>query len=185
MRISGQRSDESALPLIGVYEISKVLGATLDLDKALHEVLNILSAYLNMRHGAVLLNDESGQLCLAAVTGMSLQLAREGALKYPFTAAAKVVSTGIPMVAANAVDEPLLAEYVSANAALEVPGRQGPKKGQGHGSPHHQVVQRFRRETIAQRVPGWRAHPARQRQKDRQRQNHRKARCAAKRHLAP
>jgi Nif-specific regulatory protein len=119
MRISGQRSDESALPLIGVYEISKVLGATLDLDKALHEVLNILSAYLNMRHGAVVLNDESGRLSLAAVTGMSLQLARDGALKYPFTAAAKVVSTGIPMVAANAVDEPLLAEYVAANAALE------------------------------------------------------------------
>ncbi|OAN44784.1 nif-specific transcriptional activator NifA [Paramagnetospirillum marisnigri] len=119
MRMSVNKSDESALPLIGVYEISKILGATLDLNKALHEVLNILSAYLNMRHGAVLLNDENGKANLVAVTGMSLQMARSGGIKYPFTAAEKVISTGIPMVAANAADEPLLSEYIAANVALE------------------------------------------------------------------
>ncbi|MDO8605655.1 MAG: nif-specific transcriptional activator NifA [Phaeospirillum sp.] len=119
MRTSPQKTNESALPLIGVYEISKVLGATLDLDKALHEVLNILSAYLDMRHGAVVLNDESGKPALAAVTGMSLRMAQSGGIKYPFTAAEKVIATGIPMVTANAVDEPLLADYVTANAALE------------------------------------------------------------------
>ncbi|WP_082915071.1 nif-specific transcriptional activator NifA [Paramagnetospirillum marisnigri] len=117
--MSVNKSDESALPLIGVYEISKILGATLDLNKALHEVLNILSAYLNMRHGAVLLNDENGKANLVAVTGMSLQMARSGGIKYPFTAAEKVISTGIPMVAANAADEPLLSEYIAANVALE------------------------------------------------------------------
>lgn len=117
--MSVNRGDESALPLIGVYEISKILGATLDLNKSLHDVLNILSAYLNMRHGAVLLNDDSGKPQLVAVTGMSLQKARSGGIKYPYVAADKVISTGIPMVAANAADEPLLAEYVLANAALE------------------------------------------------------------------
>ncbi|RAU22385.1 nif-specific transcriptional activator NifA [Paramagnetospirillum kuznetsovii] len=117
--MSVNRADESALPLIGVYEISKILGATLDLKKALHDVLNVLSAYLNMRHGAVVLNDDTGKPTLAAVTGMSLQAARDGGLKYPFTAAAKVISTGVPMVAANAIDEPLLADYVTGNAALE------------------------------------------------------------------
>nr|WP_322096895.1 nif-specific transcriptional activator NifA [Paramagnetospirillum kuznetsovii] len=119
MKMSVNRADESALPLIGVYEISKILGATLDLKKALHDVLNVLSAYLNMRHGAVVLNDDTGKPTLAAVTGMSLQAARDGGLKYPFTAAAKVISTGVPMVAANAIDEPLLADYVTGNAALE------------------------------------------------------------------
>ena len=114
-----QRADESALPLIGIYEISKILGGTLDLDKALHEVLNVLSAYLNMRHGAVVLKDETGAAALAAVTGMSLQLARSGALKYPFTAAEKVIATGIPMVAPDIRDEPLLAEMMADGDSLD------------------------------------------------------------------
>jgi Nif-specific regulatory protein len=119
MRMTAQKSDESALPLIGIYEISKILGATLDLDKALHDVLNVLSSYLNMRHGAVVLNDEAGKPHLAAVTGMSLRLAREGALKYPFAAVERVMSTGIPMVVPDAADEPLLAEYAAESEALE------------------------------------------------------------------
>jgi len=119
MRAIRDRTDESALPLIGIYEISKILGATLDLDKALRDVLNILSSYLNMRHGAVALNDEAGRPLLAAVTGMSLQAARSGALKYPYAAAERVISTGVPLVVPDAVDEPLLAEYVAHNEALE------------------------------------------------------------------
>jgi Nif-specific regulatory protein len=119
MRMTAQKSDESALPLIGIYEISKILGATLDLDKALHDVLNVLSSYLNMRHGAVVLKDEAGKPHLAAVTGMSLRLAREGALKYPFAAVETVMSTGIPLVVPDTADEPLLAEYAAESEALE------------------------------------------------------------------
>ncbi|WP_068436608.1 nif-specific transcriptional activator NifA [Magnetospirillum sp. XM-1] len=115
MRMTAQKSDESALPLIGIYEISKILGATLDLDKALHDVLNVLSSYLNMRHGAVVLKDEAGKPHLSAVTGMSLRLAREGVLKYPFAAVDKVIATGIPMVVPDAAEEPLLAEYMAEN----------------------------------------------------------------------
>ncbi|KIM00675.1 Nitrogenase (molybdenum-iron)-specific transcriptional regulator NifA [Paramagnetospirillum magnetotacticum MS-1] len=113
--MTAQKSDESALPLIGIYEISKILGATLDLDKALHDVLNVLASYLNMRHGAVVLKDEAGKSHLAAVTGMSLRLAREGVLKYPFAAVDKVMNTGIPMVVPDAAEEPLLTEYVAEN----------------------------------------------------------------------
>ena len=119
MRAIRDRADESALPLIGIYEISKILGATLDLDRALHDVLNVLSSYLNMRRGAVVLTDESGKAGLAAVSGMSLQSARGGALKYPFAAAERVITTGIPLVVPDAADEPTLAEYVANNESLE------------------------------------------------------------------
>ncbi|HSV28346.1 MAG TPA: GAF domain-containing protein, partial [Candidatus Omnitrophota bacterium] len=113
-------SNASALPLIGIYEISKVLGSTLDLDKALHDVLNILSSYLHMRHGAVVLqHPESHELEIVAVAGMSLSLARSGALCYPFAAVQKVVSTGVPMVVPEASDEPLLAEYIAGNQSLD------------------------------------------------------------------
>ena len=119
MRSSRDRSDDSALPLIGIYEISKILGATLDLDQALREVLNVLSSYLAMRHGAVVLNDDQGKPVLAAVTGMSLQAARAGALKYPFDAAARVISTSIPMVVPDIADEPMLEACAGNGEALE------------------------------------------------------------------
>jgi Nif-specific regulatory protein len=117
-----EKVDENASPLIGIYEISKVLGSTLDLDKALHDVLNIFSSYLNMRHGAIALNDKDGVPVLAAVTGMSLRLARSGALKYPLEAVRKVIATGIPLVVPDASEEPLLAEYLDQSEALEGEG---------------------------------------------------------------
>jgi len=119
MRVIRERTDDSALPLIGIYEISKILGATLDLDKALHDVLNILSSYLNMRHGAVVFAEAPGKAVLAAVTGMSLQAARAGGVAYPYAAAERVMATGIPLVVPDAADEPLLADFVLGNEALE------------------------------------------------------------------
>jgi Nif-specific regulatory protein len=119
MRTVRSKADDSALPLIGIYEISKILGATLDLDKALKDVLNILSSYLNMRHGAVAFADDAGKPLLAAVTGMSLDQARAGRLSYPYQAAERVMSTGIPLVVPDAADEPLLADYVAGFEALE------------------------------------------------------------------
>jgi Nif-specific regulatory protein len=111
---------DSALPLIGIYEISKVLGSTLDLEKALHDVLNILSSYLRMRHGAVVLvKPETDKLEIAAVAGMSLKLARSGELHYPMDAVAKVVQTGIPMLVPDASDEPLLAQYLEQIEGLD------------------------------------------------------------------
>lgn len=112
-------ANTSALPLIGIYEISKVLGSTLDLDKALHDVLNILSSYLQMRHGAVVLqHPDSHELEIVAVAGMSLSLARSGVLHYPIAAVQKVVSTGVPMVVPDAKDEALLAEYIAGNETM-------------------------------------------------------------------
>ncbi len=120
MRMLREAGTDVALPLIGIYEISKVLGSTLDLDKALHDVLNILSSYLHMRHGTVaLLQPDTEKLEISAVAGMSLQLCRSGALHYPIEAVAKVVQTGIPLVVPDAATEPMLAAYMEEGSGLE------------------------------------------------------------------
>jgi Nif-specific regulatory protein len=116
---TASRPPSDQVALVGLYEISKILGATLDLEKALHEVLNVLSSFLEMRHGAVVLSGPDGKPALAAVAGMSLMLARSGALKYPFEAVGKVITGGIPLVVPNAAREPLLADYVAAGASLD------------------------------------------------------------------
>ncbi len=107
------RIEDSEAHLIGIYEIGKVLGATFDLDKALHDVLNILSSYLSMRHGVVVLDDGDDTPVLAAVTGMSLAEARNGGIKYPLEATRPVLDGGMPMVVPSAVGDPLLADYIA------------------------------------------------------------------------
>jgi Nif-specific regulatory protein len=112
------KDGDSALPLIGIYEISKVLGSTLDLNQALHDVLNILSSYLQLRHGAIVLT-EGDHLDVVAVAGMSLKLVRSGTIPYPMDAAARVIATSIPMVVPDAMDEPMLVEYAEQTMDLE------------------------------------------------------------------
>ena len=114
--------DEHSSPLIGLYEIGKVLGSTLDLDHALHDVLNILSSFLGLRQCAVVLKGEDGEPRLAAVTGMSLNMARSGAFAYPAVVVKKVIATGIPLVAPETADEPLLADYVTQGGSLDGEG---------------------------------------------------------------
>ncbi len=108
--MSNKDNDDLALPMIGLYEISKVLGATLDLEQALHDVLNILSSYLGMRHGAIVL-ERGDALEIVAVAGMSLKLVRSKTIPYPLEAVARVIATAIPMVVPDIGDEPMLSDY--------------------------------------------------------------------------
>lgn len=111
--LNKSRNEDSEAQLIGIYEIGKLLGSTFDLDRALHDVLNILSSYLEMRHGVVTLDDGTGEQVLAAVTGMSLREARDGALKYPMQAIRPVLEGSMPMVVPSAVGDPALADYIA------------------------------------------------------------------------
>jgi len=107
------RIDESEAHLIGIYEIGKVLGASFDLDKALHDVLNILSSYLTMRHGVIMLTDADDNPVMAAVTGMSLEAARGGGIHYPVAAIRPVIEGAMPMVVPGALADPTLAGYIA------------------------------------------------------------------------
>ena len=107
------RNEDSESQLIGIYEIGKLLGSTFDLDRSLHDVLNILSSYLDMRHGVVTLDDGTGDQVLAAVTGMSLREARDGGLKYPMEAIRPALEGSMPMVVPAAVGDPDLADYIA------------------------------------------------------------------------
>lgn len=107
------RHDTSEAQLIGIYEISKVLGTNFDLDKALHDALNILSSYLDMRHGAVILGPAAGELSFAAVAGQSLRQARDGASTYPLSIARKVLESCLPLVLPVSQDHPELIAYTA------------------------------------------------------------------------
>ncbi|MDK9720538.1 MAG: nif-specific transcriptional activator NifA [Rhodospirillales bacterium] len=99
----------ATLSLISLYEISKLLNGSLNLEKTLREVLNLLSSYLQMRRGLISLVGDGGRLEIIAAAGMSNEAARQGKMRPVQGLAARLLSGGMPIVIPNLKDEPELA----------------------------------------------------------------------------
>lgn len=99
----------ATLSLISLYEISKLLNGSLNLEKTLREVLNLLSSYLQMRRGLISLVGDGGRLEIMAAAGMSNEAARQGKVRPVQGLAARILSGGMPIVIPNLKDEPELA----------------------------------------------------------------------------
>ncbi|HVI51771.1 MAG TPA: nif-specific transcriptional activator NifA [Candidatus Sulfotelmatobacter sp.] len=115
--------NSSALSLISIYEISKILSSSLNLEKTLREVVNLLSSYLEMRRGMVTLVSDKTQLEVVAAAGMTPDaLKREGG-NQPASAlvslVGRVVATGMPIVIPDLAEEPLVAEAEDGLATLD------------------------------------------------------------------
>ncbi|MGB1027393.1 MAG: sigma 54-interacting transcriptional regulator, partial [Rhodospirillaceae bacterium] len=111
--------DTSTLPLVTIYEISKLLSASLNLERSLYNVLSILSSYLQMRRGVVCLNDDHDQLEVVAVSGIGMRDATTGPNRYPLDAVRQVISTAMPMVIHNMAEDPLFQGYASTSECLD------------------------------------------------------------------
>ncbi len=60
---------DTSRSLVSLYEISKILTSSPTLDGALRAVLNLMSSYLQMRHGVVAITDEDGELHVVRLGG--------------------------------------------------------------------------------------------------------------------
>lgn len=110
---------QTALSLVSIYEISKILSSSLNLEATLRAVLNLLSSYMDMRRGVVAINDENGNLTVVAASGISPRDVSEGAADVPAEVASRILAGEMPFVIENVADEPLLADYVRVPDALE------------------------------------------------------------------
>ncbi len=110
---------QTALSLVSIYEISKILSASLNLEATLRAVLNLLSCYMDMRRGVVAINDSAGNLTVVAASGISPRDVSEGAADLPAEVAARILSGEMPFVTENVADDVLLADYVRVPDALE------------------------------------------------------------------
>jgi Nif-specific regulatory protein len=114
-----ERSVDNSLPLITIYEISKILGSTLNLEKSIHDVLNILSSYLQMRRGVVTLREDHGELEVIAVAGMSLRRAQEGEESFPLALAQQVIGTAMPVIIHSLADDAQFVRYAAGADVME------------------------------------------------------------------
>ncbi|TIX51652.1 nif-specific transcriptional activator NifA [Alteraurantiacibacter aquimixticola] len=104
-RKSHTRAD---IALRGVYEISKILAVPSGrLEVTLGNVLTLLSSFLDMNHGLIMLVDEHGNPANVVGIGWSEELAQEWSGQVPEQAVCQIIATEMPVVVHNMDNSPL------------------------------------------------------------------------------
>ncbi|EWY39427.1 regulatory protein [Skermanella stibiiresistens SB22] len=101
------RQNQSSVELFAIYEVSKILSSSLDLQQTLREVLRLLSYHLQMQRGRICLLTDDSTLKLIAALGMSHEEMERGQYRAGEGIVGRIVKTGMPAVVPNLADEPL------------------------------------------------------------------------------
>lgn len=94
------------LEITALYEISKLLGSSLNLKSNLRGIMKILSGYLDMKRGNVALKID-GEVSIIAAHGMSEEELLRGKYKLGEGIIGRVAKLGSPIVIPNIGNEPL------------------------------------------------------------------------------
>ena len=122
---TGQSTGQSAgnatsLSLVSIYEISKLLTSSLDLENSLRDVLNLLASYLEMRRGVVAVRDGEGEdIRVLAAANMSPRAAQGGGATLPPFVAESILRSSMPFVSPNAAHDPLIGDHTQGLTLAE------------------------------------------------------------------
>lgn len=111
----------SEIALTGIYEISKILNAANRLETTLSNVLNVLSSFLQMRHGviALLADDDIAEITVGI--GWNEGADDRYRSRLPEKVIDQIVATAVPLVVENVAAHPLFAaEAASLGAADDI-----------------------------------------------------------------
>jgi Nif-specific regulatory protein len=97
--------------LYGIYEISKLLTAPGKLELTLARVLQVLSSFLDMRHGLIALLGENGNPEVVVGSGWSEAAARRYFDRLPESAIGSIVVTQMPIVVRDMKDDALFENW--------------------------------------------------------------------------
>jgi len=110
---------KASLSLLNVYEISKILTSSENLQAQLRAVLNLLASYMEMRRGIVAITGGDGEMRVVAAAGLSANAVNDGAADLPEVIAERIMAGQAPFVTENVEEDPLLADYVRLPNVLE------------------------------------------------------------------
>lgn len=105
--------------LITVYEVSKILGTSLSLDKTLAQTLEVIAAHLAMQRGMISLSEQQGPLRTVAAIGLTVEETQRGEFKVGEGITGKIYQHGLPVVVPDIADEPLFLNKTGANKIIE------------------------------------------------------------------
>jgi Nif-specific regulatory protein len=91
----------SEIALTGIYEISKILNAPARLETTLSNVVNLLSSFMQMRHGVIALLADDGVPDITVGVGWNEGTDERYRARLPEWAIGQIVATAIPLVVEN------------------------------------------------------------------------------------
>lgn len=109
-------TNRANLELVTIYEVSKILGSSLDSSKTFHEVLNLLAAHLEIRRGLIILKHEDGALHLFSAVGLSHDEYQRGIYQSGEGIVGRILSSSMPVVVPDISQEPL---FLNRTGALD------------------------------------------------------------------
>jgi Nif-specific regulatory protein len=106
------------LEMTALYEISKILGSSLNLKANLRGVMKVLSEYLDMKRGTVALRS-GDEVSIVVAYGMSEEEIKRGKYKLGEGIIGRVAKLGSPIVIPNIGDEPLFLNKTRSRALIK------------------------------------------------------------------
>ncbi len=97
----------SEIALTGIYEISKILNAPNRLETTLSSVLNVLSSFLQMRHGVISLLADDDVPDITVGIGWNEGTDGRYRSRLPEAAIGQIVATAVPLVVEDVATHPL------------------------------------------------------------------------------
>jgi Nif-specific regulatory protein len=94
------------IALIGIYEVSKILAKPARLETMLSNVLNLLSSFLEMQHGTIVLFDDDDVPDIVVGACWTEDVAAQGHDRLPRKALDQIVATAMPLIVQNAGKHP-------------------------------------------------------------------------------
>lgn len=112
------RDHGKTVEITALYEISKLLGSSLNLKSNLRGVMKVLSEYLDMKRGTVAMksNDE---VSIIAAHGMTEEEIKRGRYRLGEGIIGRVAKLGSPIVIPNIGDEPLFLDKTGARKMIK------------------------------------------------------------------
>jgi Nif-specific regulatory protein len=107
-----------AVEMTALYEISKLLGSSLNLKSNLRGVMRVLSEYLDMKRGTVAIRG-NGEVSIVAAYGMTEEEIRRGRYRLGEGIIGRVAKHGSPIVIPNIGDEPLFLNKTGAREMIK------------------------------------------------------------------
>jgi Nif-specific regulatory protein len=112
-----QKNYNRTIELTALYEISKLLGSSLNLRQNLRGVMRVLSEYLDMKRGTVSLRSNN-EVSIIAAHGMSEEEIKRGRYKLGEGIIGRVAKLGAPIVIPNIGEEPLFLNKTGARQMI-------------------------------------------------------------------
>ncbi len=109
---------DKAVEITALYEISKLLGSSLNLKMNLRGVMRVLSEYLDMNRGTVALRQKD-EVSIIAAYGMTEDEIKRGRYKLGEGIIGRVAKLGSPIVIPNIGEEPLFLNKTGARKTIK------------------------------------------------------------------